>query len=52
MGPLRTKMIEEMKLRDFSPRTEQSYVAAMVGLARYYRQSPKKGSSPLLGVSR
>jgi hypothetical protein len=25
-------MIEEMKLRNFSPRTEQSYVAAMVGL--------------------
>jgi site-specific recombinase XerD len=33
-------MIEEMKLRNFSPRTEQSYVAAVVGLARYYRRSP------------
>jgi integrase/recombinase XerD len=40
MGALRTKMIEEMKLRNFSPRTEQSYVAAMVGLSRYYRRSP------------
>jgi integrase/recombinase XerD len=40
MGALRTKMIEEMKLRNFSPRTEQSYVAAMVGLVRYYRRSP------------
>ena len=40
MGILRTKMIEEMKLRNFSPRTEQSYVAAMVGLSRYYRRSP------------
>src|SRR3972149_7048691 len=40
MGALRTKMIEEMRLRNFSPRTEQSYVAAMVGLAKYYRQSP------------
>jgi integrase/recombinase XerD len=40
MGALRTKMIEEMKLRNFSPRTEQSYVAAMVGLARYYRRAP------------
>jgi len=40
MGALRTKMIEEMKLRNFSPRTEQSYVAAVVGLARYYRRSP------------
>jgi integrase/recombinase XerD len=40
MGALRTKMIEEMRLRNFSPRTEQSYVAAMVGLSRYYRRSP------------
>ena len=40
MGALRTKMIEEMKLRNFSPRTEQSYVSAMVGLVKYYRQSP------------
>jgi len=40
MGALRIKMIEEMKLRNFSPRTEQSYVSAMVGLVKYYRQSP------------
>lgn len=40
MGALRTKMIEEMKLRNFSPRTEQSYVSAMVGLVKHYRQSP------------
>jgi site-specific recombinase XerD len=33
-------MIEEMKLRNFSPRTEQCYVSAMMGLAKYYRQSP------------
>ena len=40
MGTLREKMIEEIRLRNFSPRTEQSYVSAMVGLAKYYRQSP------------
>jgi integrase/recombinase XerD len=33
-------MIEEMRLRNFSPRTEQSYVSAMVGLVKHYRQSP------------
>jgi site-specific recombinase XerD len=33
-------MIEEMKLRNFSPRTQKSYVAAMVGLVKYYRRSP------------
>ena len=40
MGALRTKMIEEMKLRNFSPRTDQSYVSAMVGLVRHYRHPP------------
>ena len=35
MGALREKMIEEIRLRNFSPRTEQSYVSAMVGLAKY-----------------
>ena len=43
MGALRSKMIEEMKLRNFSPRTEQSYVSAMVRLVKYYHQDPKKG---------
>ena len=37
MGALRTKMIEEMKLRNFSPRTQQSYLGAMVGLVKHYR---------------
>jgi len=40
MGALRQKMIDEIRLRNFSPRTEQSYVSAMVGLAKYYRRSP------------
>ena len=40
MGALRTKMIEEMKLRNFSPRTQQSYLGAMIGLVKHYRRSP------------
>ena len=40
MGALRTKMIEEMKLRNFAPRTQKSYLAVMVGLAKHYRQFP------------
>ncbi|TAK08444.1 integrase [bacterium] len=40
MGALRTKMIEEMRLRSFSPRTQESYVSAMVGLVKHYRRSP------------
>jgi len=33
-------MIEEMKLRNFSPRTQQSYLAAVIGLVKHYRRSP------------
>ena len=40
MGALREKMIEEIRLRNFSPRTEQCYVAAMVGLVKHYHRSP------------
>ena len=40
MGALRTRMSEEMKLRNFSPRTQQSYLAAMVGLVKHYRRWP------------
>ncbi len=40
MGALREKMIEEIRLRNFSLRTEQSYIAAMVGLVKHYHRSP------------
>jgi site-specific recombinase XerD len=40
MGALREKMIAEMKLRNFAARTQKSYVAAMVGLAKHYWQFP------------
>ena len=34
MGILRDRMIEEMKLRNFSPATQESYVYAVSRLAR------------------
>jgi site-specific recombinase XerD len=40
MGTLRNKMIDAMKLRRFSPRTQQSYLAAVTGLANYYHTPP------------
>lgn len=40
MGVLRERMIAEMKLRNFASRTQKSYVAVMVGLAKHYRQFP------------
>jgi site-specific recombinase XerD len=40
MGTLRNQMTEAMKLRGFSPRTQQSYLTAVTALARYYRTPP------------
>src|SRR5919106_1372783 len=40
MGILRDRMIEEMKLRNFSPATQKSYLYAVTRLARYYRRLP------------
>ncbi len=40
MSELRTRMIRDMALRGFSPRTLESYVAAVVKLAKYYHRSP------------
>jgi len=40
MGTLRNQMTDAMKLRRFSPRTQQSYLAAVSGLARYYHTPP------------
>ncbi len=39
---LRTKMIEAMQLRGFSPRTHSSYLYTVQALARYYHRSPDR----------
>ncbi|HDZ02873.1 MAG TPA: integrase, partial [Nitrospirae bacterium] len=39
MTTLRQKMIEEMTLREFSPRTQEAYLRAVTELAKYYNQS-------------
>ena len=40
MGVLRDRMIEEMKLRNFSAATQESYVYAVTRLAKYHGKSP------------
>ena len=40
MGVLRERMRREMVVRKLSTRTQESYLAAAVGLARHYRRSP------------
>ncbi len=40
MTPLREQMIKAMQVHGFSPRTHESYLAAVTALARYYHRSP------------
>jgi site-specific recombinase XerD len=40
MKPLRRKMIHQMQLERLAPRTQEAYVAAVAGLAKYYWCSP------------
>ncbi len=40
MTALRQQMIDAMRQRGFAARTQQSYLAAVSDLARYYRRSP------------
>jgi site-specific recombinase XerD len=42
MSKLRKKMVREMELREFSVNTQRAYLAAIEGLARFYRRSPDK----------
>lgn len=40
MSPLRQKMIDEMDLRDFSPKTKEAYLRPVRDIALYYKRSP------------
>ena len=40
MTPLRQKMIRDMQLKRFSPKTHEAYLGAVAGLAKHYHRSP------------
>lgn len=40
MSTLRNKMIQQMQLKGYSPNTIRSYIANLLGLAKYYNASP------------
>jgi site-specific recombinase XerD len=40
MTPLRQKMIRAMELKNLSHHTQRAYLAAVTGIARFYKQSP------------
>jgi len=48
MTELRQKMIKEMTIRGFSPKTHEAYLSAVAGLAKHYRQSPDKISKGMI----
>lgn len=41
MTPLRRRMIEDMRIRNFSPNTQRSYVHYVAEFARHYNASPE-----------
>ena len=44
MTPLRQRMIDDMRLRNFSPHTIEAYVGAVARLAKHFGQSPDQVS--------
>jgi hypothetical protein len=50
MGALRDRMIEEMKLRNFSAATQKTYLYAVRRLVKHYGKAPGAGRSYLLPV--
>ena len=40
MTPLRQRMIEDMRMRNLSPRTQESYLLQVSLFARHFRRSP------------
>lgn len=40
MTALRQRMMEDMRVRNYSPRTVEAYVSAVVKLAKHFRRSP------------
>ena len=45
MSPLRKRMQDAMVLRGMAARTQESYIAAVVGLAKHYRRAPEELTS-------
>src|SRR5947208_410675 len=40
MSELRARMLRDMTVRGFSPRTHEAYIRQVVGLARHYHRAP------------
>ena len=42
MTPLRQRLLDDLRLRNYAPRTADAYVAAVVRLARHFGRSPDR----------
>src|SRR5271167_1531187 len=42
LSPLRRRMIEDMKVRNLSPATQEAYVRAVENLSRHFGRSPDR----------
>ncbi len=42
MSPLRQRFLDDLRLRNYAPRTLQTYVAGVARLARHYGRSPEQ----------
>lgn len=42
MTPLRERFVQDLTIRNYSPKTISSYVGALIALARYYGRSPDR----------
>jgi len=42
MPPLSQRMLEDMRLHNFSPETQRSYIHCLAEYAKYFNQSPSE----------
>jgi integrase/recombinase XerD len=45
VSPLRQRMIEDMRLRNLAPRTQEAYIRGCKKLAAFLRRSPETATS-------
>ena len=50
--PLRRRMIEDMTIRKFAPRTQEGYIRAVKGFSSFFGASPDRGKRSVRSACR